>query len=166
MRLFKKMETKRKLSDSEKAELEKRAYDLGFDVGYYKHSELGWVSERYAALESVAKDAGLLEIVSDNYKRGKEAGAKNRERDMKLDLSKKTKDQGKHISGSLYDISSEEKDRIGLRSGFKSFQGDNEHLYGMLQHPDITDMPSLTEIPRAVERPQMINGFRLLVPKQ
>jgi hypothetical protein len=85
---------------------------------------------------------------------------------MKLDLSKKAKNQGKHVSGSLYDISSEEKDRIGLRSGFKSFQGDNEHLYGMLQHPDITDMPSLTEIPRAVERPQMINGFRLLVPKQ
>lgn len=166
MRLFKKVETKRKLSDSEKAELEKRAYDLGFEVGYHKHSELGWVSERYAALESVAKDAGLLEIVSENYKRGKEAGAKNRERNMKLGLSKKESDQGKHASGSLSNISSEEKDRIHVRSGFKSFQDDNEQLYGMLQHPGITDLPSLTEIPRAVERPQMINGFRLLLPKE
>lgn len=166
MRLFKKVETKIKLSESEKAELEKRAYDLGFEVGYHKHSELGWVSERYAALESVAKDAGLLEIVSDNYKRGKEAGAKNRERNMKLGLSQKEKDQGKHASGSLSNISSEEKDRVHVRSGFKSFHDDNEQLYSMLQHPGITDLPSMTEVPRAVERPQMINGFRLLFPKE
>ncbi len=166
MRFFKKVETKRNLSDSEKAELEKRAYDLGFEVGYHKHSELGWVSERYAALESVAKEAGLLELVSDNYRRGKETGAKNRERDMKLGLSNKEKDKGRNVSEALYGISSEEKDRIHLRSGFTSFQDNNEHLFSMLQHPSITELPSLTAMSRAVERPQMINGFRLLVPKE
>lgn len=165
MRLFKREEAKRMLSDSEKSELEKRAYDLGFEVGYHKHSELGWVSERYAALESVAKEAGLLELVSENYKRGKETGTKNRERDMKLGLSKKTKEKERHSTEAFYDISSQEKDRIHLRSGFTSFQENNERLYGMLQHPNVTELPSLTEISKAVERPQMINGFRLLVPK-
>ncbi|MGB3907000.1 MAG: hypothetical protein WBL02_01035 [Methanomethylovorans sp.] len=165
MRLFKKVGTKRKLSDSEKAELEKRAYELGFEVGYHKHSELGWVSERYAALESVAKDAGLLEIVSDNYKKGKEAGARDRERNMLLDLSKKEKNQRKRTSDPLYNIVSEEKDRIHVRSGFRPFQDDTEQFYSMLRHPDITDLPSMTEITRAVERPQMIDGFRLLLPK-
>jgi len=160
------VEPKRKLSDSERAELEKRAYDLGFEVGYHKHSELGWVSERYTALESVAKEAGLLELVSENYKRGKETGTKSRERDMKLGLSKKEKNKGKHASDTFYAISSDEKDRIHLRSGFTAFEENKEHIYSILQHPSITEMPSVTEIPRAVERPQMINGFKLLVPKE
>ncbi len=166
MRFFKKAETKRNLSDSEKAELEKRAYDLGLEVGYHKHSELGWVSERYTALESVAKEADLMELVSENYKKGKETGAKRRERDMKLGLSKKEKNKGKHASEALYDCYSQERDRIHLRSGFTSFQDSNVHPYSMLQHAGITEMPSVTEIPRAVERPQMINGFKQLVPKE
>lgn len=166
MRLFKKAEAKRKLSDSEKAELEKRAYDLGFEVGYHKHSELGWVSERYAALESVAKEAGLLELVSENYRKGKETGTKNRERDMKLGLSKKAKEKERHATEALYEMSSQEKDRIHLGSGFTAFQENKEYQHIMLQHPSVTKLPSLTEMSRTVERPQMINGFRLLVPKE
>lgn len=166
MRLFKKAEAKRKLSDSEKAELEKRACDLGFEVGYHKHSELGWVSERYAALESVAKEAGLLELVSDNYKKGKEIGIKNRERDMKLGLSKKAKERERHVSEDLSGISVEEKERIHLRPGFSSFQDNNEHLHNMFQYPIVTELPTLIEMSKAVERPQIINGFRLLVPKE
>jgi len=114
----------------------------------------------------VAKEAGLLELVSENYKRGKETGTKSRERDMKLGLSKKEGNKGKHASEALYGLYSQERDRIHLRSGFTSFQNNNEHPYGMLQHAGITEMPSVTEIPRAVERPQMINGFKLLVPKE
>lgn len=166
MRLFKKADAKRKLSDSEKAELEKRAYELGFEVGYHKHSELGWVSERYAALESVAKEAGLLELVSENYRKGKETGTKNRERDMKLSLSKKTKEKERHAAQALYDISSQEKNHLHLRSGFTTFQESNKYQHTMLRYPSVTELPSLTEMSGAVERPQMINGFRLLVPKE
>lgn len=166
MRLFKKGETKRKLSDSEKAELAKRAYELGFEVGYHKHSELGWVSERYSALESVAKDAGLLELVSENYRMGKEAGTKDRERDIKLGVSKKEQIRKKHAFEALSFIRSEEKDFIHLKSGFSSFQEKNENVMSMLQHPSVTDLPSLVEISRSLERPQMLNGFKLLIPKE
>lgn len=166
MRLFKKAEATRKLSDSEKAELEKRAYDLGFEVGYHKHSELGWVSERYAALESVAKEAGLLELVSENYRKGKETGIKNREKDMKLGLSKKTKEKERHATEALYEMSSPEKDRLHLGSGFRACQENKEFQHIMLRYPSVTELPSLTEMSGAVERPQMISGFRLLVPKE
>lgn len=166
MRLFKKVKQKRKLSDSEKAELEKRAYDLGFEVGYHKHSELGWVSERYTVLESVSKEADLLELVSENYKKGKETGIKSRERDMKLGLSMKEKNKKKHASEVLHDLNSRERERLHLRSGFTSFQDKSTHSFSMLQPPKITEIPSATESSKAVERPQMIRGFKPLVPKE
>ena len=55
VRFFSKKEEKTQLTDAEVAELTKNAYELGFGVGYHKHSELGWVSERYSMLEDLAK---------------------------------------------------------------------------------------------------------------
>jgi|GEM_PF-1632763 len=57
----------------------KRAYILGYEVGYYRHQEaVGWVKKELRRLEEEAEKAGVLDEFIKAYKRGKIDGGKKR----------------------------------------------------------------------------------------
>ncbi len=89
--LFKKEDKgkKKTISESERSEIAKEAYKLGFEVGYHKHSELGWVTERFSHLDKFASERGLEEFVKAYYSRGRDDGVRSKERDIHSGLSKK-----------------------------------------------------------------------------
>ncbi|SFM24592.1 hypothetical protein [Methanolobus profundi] len=165
VRFFTKKEEKTQLTDAEVAELTKNAYDLGFEVGYHKHSELGWVSERYSMLEDLAKEAGFGTLVKEKYTKGKEEGLKAKERDMHAGLSKKEaekeRNQAKGEYGAL--ALSGDKERL-IESGYGNFLS-NEHSAGMIQRPSLMNLPDATSRIKAIDRPSQLQGFKPLFPK-
>lgn len=67
--------------------LVKRAYEFGYFVGYKGHSEWAeWVRKRRDELYKAAGDLGAYEAVKDAYLRGRAAGAKKREEDIRRGL--------------------------------------------------------------------------------
>ena len=60
-------------------DLIKRAYILGYEVGYYRHQEsVGWVKKTLRRYQEEAERAGILEQVLRAYKRGKIDGGRKR----------------------------------------------------------------------------------------
>ena len=57
----------------------KRAYILGYEVGYYGHYEsIGWVKRELRKLESLAREEGIEYEFWEIYRRGKEDSRKAR----------------------------------------------------------------------------------------
>ncbi len=64
---------------SKKEDILKKAYILGYEVGYYGHYEsIGWVKRELRKLESVAKEEGIEYEFWEIYKRGKDDSRKAR----------------------------------------------------------------------------------------
>lgn len=62
-----------------KEDILKRAYLLGYEVGYYGHYEsIGWVRRELRKLESLAKEEGIEYELWEVYRRGKEDSRKAR----------------------------------------------------------------------------------------
>ncbi len=55
-----------------KEELIKRAYVLGYEVGYYGHYEsVGWVKKELRKIEELAREEGIEKEVLTAYRKGK-----------------------------------------------------------------------------------------------
>lgn len=163
VRFFSKKEEKTQLTDAEITELSRNAYDLGYEVGYHKHSELGWVSERYSMLEDLAKEAGFLNLVKEKYTKGKEDGIKAKERDMSAGLSKKGAVQDRKESAAEYSLTvSIGSDK--MESGFHSSVQD-EHFASMILRPSLMNLPDSTSRTKAINQPSQLRGFKPLYPR-
>ncbi|MDY0387907.1 MAG: hypothetical protein RBT65_12445 [Methanolobus sp.] len=165
VRFFAKKEEKTQLTDSEIAELSKNAYDIGFKVGYHKHSELGWVSERYSMFEELAKEAGLEDLIKEQYTKGKESGIKDKERDINAGLSKKEAEKKRNESKFDYNAFGHEQHERLIESGFRSSLVTDEHNLGMISQPSFINLPESTSRSRALDRPSQLQGFKPLLPK-
>lgn len=165
VRFFAKKEEKTQLTDSEIAELSKNAYDLGFEVGYHKHSELGWISERYSMLEELAKEAELADLVKEQYTKGKEDGIKSKERDINAGLSKKEAEKKRNESKLDYNAFNQDHHKRLIESGFKSSLVTDDHVFGMISQPSFMNLPESTSRTRALDRPSQLQGFKPLFPK-
>ncbi|WP_319507901.1 hypothetical protein [uncultured Methanolobus sp.] len=165
VRFFVKKEEKTQLTDSEIAEISKNAYDLGFEVGYHKHSELGWVSERYSMLEDLAKEAGLDKLVKEQYAKGKEGGVKAKERDMLAGLSKRESEKQRAESKAAYNAFSIHHQERLIESGYGSSLVDRDHIFSMIQGPSMMNLPGSTSRTKALDRPSQLRGFKPLYPK-
>jgi hypothetical protein len=164
VRFFKKKEEQAQLTRSEIDELVKSSYKLGFEVGYHKHSELGWVSEQYSMLEDLARESGLGKLVMQNYRDGKEYGFKARERDLKIDNSKRSSEKRSERMNLLSDPA-EYNLKHSIEAGYKSQRTADENTAGLIQQPSITDLPGSTSRTAAIDRPSQIKGFKALTPK-
>ena len=165
VRFFKKKEEQAQLTKSEIDELAKSAYNLGFEVGYHKHSELGWVSEQYSMLEDLAKESGLGELVSENYKNGKEAGIKAKERDVNAGLSRKDAEKLRNRSDTSHEHAMEEDIGQKIEAGYQSQRIIDDNTMVAIQQPTVTNLPSSTSRVKAIDRPSQIQGFKQLIPK-
>ncbi|WP_340818479.1 hypothetical protein [Methanolobus sp. WCC4] len=164
VRFFAKKEEQTQLTDAEITELSTNVYELGYEVGYHKHSELGWVSERYSMLEDLAREAGLGELVKERYTRGKEDGLRSKERDMHSGLSKKGaekhRDQAKGEHGAFQSRRSERQ----MVSGY-GFSHNDDHFAGMILRPSLMNLPDSTSRTKVIDRPSQLQGFKPLYPK-
>ncbi|MBN2111330.1 MAG: hypothetical protein JW705_09660 [Methanosarcinaceae archaeon] len=165
VRFFKKKKEQAQLTRSEEEELARSAYNLGFEVGYHKHSELGWVSEQYSMLEDLAKESGLDELVSENYRKGKEDGIKAKERDINAGLSKKDAEKQRSRSDTSYERTMEGDIGQKIEAGYQSHRVIDDNTIVSIQQPGMTDLPSSTSRPKAIDRPSQIRGFKQLIPK-
>ncbi|WMW24868.1 hypothetical protein RE474_12405 [Methanolobus sediminis] len=165
VRFFSKKEEKTQLTDAEVAELIKSAYDLGFEVGYHKHSELGWVSERYSMLEDLAKTAGFDTLVKERYTKGKIEGLKAKERDMHVGLSKKEAEKERQESKVVHDTSVLYSANGCMDSGYGSSLVTDKSIAGMILQPSLMNMPESTSRTKVIDRPTQLRGFKPLYPK-
>ncbi|WP_292486913.1 hypothetical protein [Methanohalobium sp.] len=159
---FKKSNDTRKLSstsESRNTEVLKKVYDLGFEVGYNKHSELGWVTDKYSRLYSLSKMYGLDEYVHRYYIRGKREGAQEKEQNLYASLSreeKKNKDEEKELQESQ-ELNSE----TNFESGFGcTYSNDYECIQSPAQKPTMMDLPDFLAKPKKLEKPDSVKGFK------
>lgn len=164
VRFFAKKEEKTQLTDAEITELSNNAYELGFEVGYHKHSELGWVSERYSMLEDLAKEAGFGELVKERYIQGKEDGLKSKERDMNAGLSRKNTSKQRDKSKGEYGAFTSKGPGKLLESGY-GFTHNGDNFAGMIMRPSLMNLPGSTSRTKAIDRPSQLKGFKPLYPK-
>ncbi len=167
--LFKKEDKgkKKTISESEKSDLEKEAYKLGFEVGYHKHSEIGWVSERFSHLDKFAGERGLEEFVQVYYSRGRLDGVKSKERDIHSGLSKKgIEKEEERAEVSKESTAVHEKPEIAFEPGFKPTHTIDEHNYSPTQQPTMIDIPEVTSVTKSINRPTLVDGFKALKPRR
>lgn len=163
MDLYKKNKDKPTLAELKRAEVEKKAFELGFEVGYHKHSEIGWVKENIVKLESFANNLGLGDIVSEKYIQGKGEGGIAREKGLKIGsvISALKKEEGYSLSEELAFKKPEEK----TPEGYKDYAG-NDAIFAPVKRPEFLEYPSCTSLTKAVERPANLDGFKPLMPKK
>lgn len=62
-----------------KYNLIKRAYLLGYEVGYYSHDDaVGWVKKELRKIEQLAREEGIEKEIEQVYKEGKSEGRRKR----------------------------------------------------------------------------------------
>lgn len=75
------------MSREEAKKLVKEAYEFGYFVGYKGHSAWAeWVRKTKERLYSEAERLGVYNVVKEAYNRGREEGAKKREKEIHLSL--------------------------------------------------------------------------------
>lgn len=110
-----------KRNDPDQDEIIKSLYELGFEIGYFGHSEEGWVTRKYTEIIEQARKIGIEEL-EDQYQTAKQDGIEKRRSDIIKGLSGKseTSDKSKEkvsIENSQFDTGTEEKVSPGKRSG-------------------------------------------------
>ena len=164
--IFKKDEVTRKNSSPGKSlntEILKKVYDLGFEVGYNKHSELGWVTDKYSRLHSLSKMYNLDEYVHRYYVKGKRDGSQEKERNLYASLSgdgKESEDRSKKSQESL-ELETTQDTETYFESGFGCDYNNNyECIYIPAQKPTMLDLPDFLSKPGKLEKPESVRGFK------
>jgi len=65
-------------------------HEFGFEVGYFKHDEEGWVSRKYQEICNIVKENNLDIDVENNYQTAKNEGIEKRRSDVLKGLSGKS----------------------------------------------------------------------------
>ena len=164
--LFKKNEKKKTINESERSEVAKEAYKLGFEVGYHKHSELGWVTERFSHLDKFASERGLHEFVHAYYDKGRVDGVKSKERDIHSGLSKKGIVKEEERAELSKERVINEKPETAFEPGFKPTRTIDDHNYSPTQQPTMMDIPQATSVTKSINRPTLVDGFKPLKPRR
>ncbi len=128
--------------EKERAELIKKIYGLGFEVGLKNHSEIGWVLREYNSLAESASKLGI-KAPEIYYHDGKLNG-------------KKSKDKGN-------DVKVPEKVKKGIVSEIKVESGDMIEEFEVLRSqrkPGLNELPNLVKKARSVEIPRLLKGFK------
>jgi len=70
-----------------KDEILENIYKLGFEVGYFHHSEVGWVVRKYKEFDDLAKPNAKNIDVEEYYQAAKQEGREKRQKDIAKGLS-------------------------------------------------------------------------------
>ncbi|MCX9012234.1 MAG: hypothetical protein OIN66_14080 [Candidatus Methanoperedens sp.] len=132
---------------SEKEQLINKIYELGFEVGYKNHSEIGWVLREYNKLISEAQSLGI-QSPENYYNDGKVKGKANRDKGI-------SEYSGKMAQGAATDLpAGSDTDADDLP--------DEERTDRVLRKPSIDQLPHLVEKISMIDIPKFLYGFKLL----
>ena len=133
--------------DKEQAEIIKKIYELGFEVGLKNHSEIGWVLREYNSLIEKADKLGVR-APEAYYNDGKIKGKENK--DKGIDVSK-----GPEKSpDSVRVVVSKEID-TGKEDAIEDFKTSHPN-----RMPTFNELPKLVRKTRATDMPELLSGFK------
>jgi hypothetical protein len=131
--------------EKERAELIKKIYELGFEVGVKSHSEIGWVLREYNTLLENARKLGIRSPES-YYQDGKIKGKASR--DKPSEAKEKKADIVKNVTFS------EIKNETGEIQEFEGLQ--------LQRKPGLNELPNLVKQTGYTESPGLLEGFKPL----
>lgn len=131
---------------AEKEQLINKIYELGFEVGYKNHSEIGWVLREYNRLISEAQGLGI-QSPENYYNDGKIKGRENRDKGIS------------EYSGKMAQEAATDRP-AGSETGANP--QDEEHTDRFLRKPSLDKLPSLIEKISMVDIPRFLHGFKFL----
>lgn len=166
VKIFKKTEKKKILPEDGKVQLAEASRRLGFEVGYHRHSEIGWVQEKLSQIYKFADEYDLRDFVKKNYDFGKEEGSKEKARDTKTGLSRGigSSEAEQPPSVSIEETKIEHSPLMG--SGYKKFDTNLSGSSDVTLQPSLVDLPDNIERTKSIERPALLDGIKHLTPKK
>ncbi len=167
VKIFKRSGEKKVLPEDGRVQLADASRRLGFEVGYHRHSEIGWVQDKLNQIYKFADEYELRDFVKEHYNCGKEEGSRAKARDTKSGLSKeKAESEPENRSGVTIEKTKKESVTSNINSGYSSndlvFSSSSE----MIRQPGLVELPENIGITKAVERPSFLDGARNLTPKK
>ena len=130
---------------SDKEQIINKIYELGFEVGYKNHSEVGWVMREYNRLMEKARALGISSP-ENYYNEGKKKGKSSRNRGIGATDEKIPADMS--CTGRAAD------------TGIGKFTGKVEADH-FLERPSLSNAPRLIDKIRAVEIPGFLHRLKL-----
>lgn len=136
-----------KSAEKERAQIIKKIYDLGFEVGVKNHSEIGWVLREYNDLIARASKLGI-KMPDSYYADGKTKGKTSRDKNIE---GSKTPEKVTPairkvvVSDPVVDLNIQKEE-----SGF-------DHR---LEKPSLNELPKFVKKSSATEIPRFLEGFR------
>lgn len=168
VRIFKKEDGKKELPHDGKVQLADASRRLGFEVGYHRHSEIGWVRDKLTQIYSFADQYDLRDFVKEHYNNGKEEGAKAKDRDTKSGLSRQVSSKVEPEAPPNFTIEKSKTDYAvsNIKSGYNNADYESSGSSEMTRQPRLVDLPDNIERAKVVDRPSFLNGARHLTPKK
>ncbi len=133
--------------EKERAELIKKIYELGFEVGFKSHSEIGWVIREYNTLAERALKLGI-KSPEIHYQDGKLNGKKSRDKGSDSEAAEKAADVVKKVNVSEIKIDHDEIEEFRILHSQRK--------------PGLNDFPDLVKQAGNTEMPGLIDGFKPL----
>lgn len=137
-----------KTADKGRLLLINKIYELGFEVGYKNHSEIGWVLREYNALMKNALNMGIRSPES-YYNEGKIKGRLSRDR-VGIEGQELPEKQNHAVkNGNVPDIESD----------FNLAEEIEDTI--IFKKSSLSRLPDLIKKIRATEIPKLLEGFKL-----
>ncbi len=167
VKIFKRSGKKKTLPEDGKIQLAEASRRLGYEVGYHRHSEIGWVQEKLKQIYRFADEYELRDFVKEHYNSGKEDGSRAKDRDTKSGLSRgTTKAEPEKPMPSTIERTKKDYNLSNIVSGYKGSDISFSSSSDMINQPDLVELPDNIEMTKAVERPSFLDGARHLTPKK
>jgi len=130
------------MSESLRTEILDAMYKLGSEVGYYHHSEIGWVAEAYNKQIARVAGSGIEDLLKQRYLKGKADGANRK----------------KHESDTSTKAEVPEPAPVSKVERLPP-------AYRMVALPEATSAPKSIERPKMVDMPKALDGFAPASPR-
>ena len=136
-----------KIGHYNREELIEAIYELGFEVGYFKHNEDGWVGRKYTEICDLSNKIGLDIDIEDYYQAAKNEGIKKRRYDVV-----------KGLSGKSEPTDEKEKTKIGLSQS--EIKSDKKLVSG--KKPKCTEFNSPVKKPEYNSKPGVLKRVKVM----
>jgi len=141
----------------------KSTRNLGYEVGYYRHSEIGWVDKEYTKILEKAKKYQLEDDIRELYDRSKKKGAKEQGRAISKGFSRKSVSDEKTTDKQTSFTKSETTEQRDIEEETVSELA--QHFLDIFVHHDIpeaTSRPDLLKRTAVVDHPSFLNSLQFL----
>lgn len=136
-----------KIGHYNREELIEAIYELGFEVGYFKHNEDGWVGRKYTEICDLSNKIRLDIDIKDYYQAAKNEGIKKRRYDVV-----------KGLSGKSEPTDEKEKIKIGLSQS--EIKSDKKLVSG--KKPKCTEFNSPVKKPEYNSKPGVLKRVKVM----